>query len=82
MAVCPGKSPLAISPFKKKNQKTEHQTELNLAMYWIPNLWKAYLLPARLSPIPVSICLEKKAFLPTSWFQSCLHKSANPTDEH
>jgi hypothetical protein len=44
---------------------------------------ETYLCPARLNPVPVSVCLEKSStpFLPNGWFQSCLLKSTDPTGE-
>jgi hypothetical protein len=50
-----------------KKQKTEDPIEMNSVMWWIPNLWKAYICPTSLDPVPVSFCLGKSClpFLPT-----------------
>jgi hypothetical protein len=60
-----------------------HQTELNTVTSWTTSLWKAYLCPTALNPVPVSVWLEKSSmpFLPSSLFQSYLNKSADLTGE-
>jgi hypothetical protein len=85
--VCPGKkAPWLFLPFPSifllfKKQKKEQQTESNPMAPWIANPWKSYLRLAALTPVPVSVCLEKNGmpFLPTGQFQNCLHKPTEQT---
>jgi hypothetical protein len=76
---------LAISPFSFfppfNKQKVENQLELKSATSGTPNPWKASICPTTLNPDPGIVCLEKRStlFLPAGWFQSCLHKPADPT---
>jgi hypothetical protein len=63
--------------------KIEHEPKLNSTTSWTPNPWTASLHPAVLNQVSGSDCLEKSStlILPTSQFQSCPCKSADPKGE-
>jgi hypothetical protein len=83
MSALGGKKTLGISPFLFFFIYLCFSKAEDPGTYWIANLWKAYEHPAVLNPVPVNVCLEKSStpFLPIGRFQSCLHKSADPTGE-